>query len=136
MILDDANFVYLENFYDKTLRVIRQEIKYVWIHFSTYSISTIHNENYPELIISINLDQTSNKLIILQDVKNNLDSIERKRFRIFDLNTMKILFESLITNKALMGRLASGMYTFVNGHIYYNNHVIKIRYDIINLAHS
>ena len=88
------------------------------------------------MIISINLDQISNKLIILQDDQSTQDSIERKKFKIFDLNNMKILFESMIKDKPLIGRLASGMYTFVDGHIYYNNNVIKIRYDILNHAHS
>ena len=49
---------------------------------------------------------------------------------------MKILFESMIKDKSLIGRLSSGMYTFVDGHIYYNNNVIKIRYDILSHAHS
>jgi len=31
----------------------------------------------------------------------------------------------------LVGRLRSGLYTFVDGHIYFNNDVIKIRYDLI-----
>ena len=31
----------------------------------------------------------------------------------------------------LIGRLLSGLYTFVDGHIYYNNNVIKIRYDLL-----
>ena len=136
MLLDDSKFVYLENFYDSRKQVSRQEIKIVSINFSTYSIMTIHNECQPEMIISINLDQISNKLIILQDVQNTQDSIERKKFKIFDLNNMKILFESMIKDKPLIGRLASGMYTFVDGHIYYNNNVIKIRYDILSHAHS
>ena len=32
----------------------------------------------------------------------------------------------------MIGRLNSGLYTFVDGHIYYNNNVIKIRYDLFN----
>ena len=27
--------------------------------------------------------------------------------------------------------MTSGMYTFADGHIYYNNNVIKIRYDLL-----
>lgn len=68
MLLDDSKFVYLENFYNKTKQVIRQEIKYVSINFSTYSIMNIHSQSEEEKIISINLDQISHKLIILQDV--------------------------------------------------------------------
>jgi hypothetical protein len=59
-----------------------------------------------------------------------------KKFRIFDIDKMKITHESLIESTALIGRLASGMYTFVDGHIYYNNNVIKIRYDILDKPDS
>ena len=40
--------------------------------------------------------------------------------------------ESVLEFKPLIGRLESGLYTFVDGHIYYNNNCIKIRYDLIN----
>ena len=32
----------------------------------------------------------------------------------------------------MIGRLESGLYTFAEGHIYFSNHVIKIRYDLID----
>ena len=38
----------------------------------------------------------------------------------------------MISFEPLIGRLVSGMYTFIDGHIYYNNNVIKIRYDLFN----
>lgn len=44
---------------------------------------------------------------------------------------MKVVYEILISYKPLIGRLESGQYTFVDGHIYYSNNVIKIRYDLI-----
>lgn len=31
----------------------------------------------------------------------------------------------------LIGRLLSGLYLLLNGHIYFNNNVIKIRYDLL-----
>lgn len=40
-------------------------------------------------------------------------------------------FSIIIKSEALVGRLLSGLYTFVNGHIYFNNNVIKIRYDLL-----
>ena len=55
-----------------------------------------------------------------------------KRFKIYDLKTEQTIFDSCITFKPLIGRLNSGLYTFVDGHIYYNNNVIKIRYDLFN----
>ena len=47
---------------------------------------------------------------------------------------MEVLYEQPINNPTLIGRLKSGLYTFVDGHIYYNNDVIKIRYDLIHSA--
>ena len=32
----------------------------------------------------------------------------------------------------MIGRLISGLYTIVDGHIYYSNNVVKIRYDLID----
>ena len=37
-----------------------------------------------------------------------------------------------IKNSALEGILKSNIYTLVDGHMYYNNNVFKIRYDLIN----
>lgn len=40
----------------------------------------------------------------------------------------------MIKNQEIIGRLKSNLYNFVGGHIYYNNKVIKIRYDLIEGA--
>lgn len=37
-----------------------------------------------------------------------------------------------VTSPELIGRLKSNLYNLVGGHIYYNNNVIKIRYDMID----
>lgn len=42
------------------------------------------------------------------------------------------MLEIEIKNSALEGILKSNIYTLVNGHMYYNNNVFKIRYDLIN----
>ena len=41
------------------------------------------------------------------------------------------MFTMQIRSKELIGRLKSSLYTFAGGHIYYNNQVIKIRYDLL-----
>ena len=49
----------------------------------------------------------------------------------------KTIYESFIKNKHLIGRLQSGLFTFVDGHIYFQNNVVKIRYDLLsNLSKS
>lgn len=44
-----------------------------------------------------------------------------------------MLFTVKVTIRELIGRMKSNLYSFVDGHIYYNNNVIKVRYDIIDL---
>ena len=34
-------------------------------------------------------------------------------------------------DEQLVGRLMSGLYILINGHIYFNNNVIKMRYDLL-----
>lgn len=52
--------------------------------------------------------------------------------KIFDLLKNETIYELDISNQELIGRLTSGLYTFVKGHIYYNNNVIKIRYELFD----
>lgn len=53
------------------------------------------------------------------------------KFQLYCPDKNKIEFECHLHNEALIGRLSIGMYTFTNGHIYFGNTVIKIRYDLI-----
>lgn len=57
-------------------------------------------------------------------------------FKIFDIEEKRIQLSILIHNPILIGRMLSGLYTIVNGHIYFNNNVIKIRYDLIDQQSS
>ena len=41
------------------------------------------------------------------------------------------IYNSVFKNPELVGRLKNMRYIFLDGHIYYNNSVIKIRYDIL-----
>ena len=63
-------------------------------------------------------------------IKNQKDKRE-KFFTLYDFGTEKVVFTMQIQNINLIGRLKSNLYNFVGGHIYYNNKVIKIRYDLL-----
>jgi len=58
------------------------------------------------------------------------------RFLVYDLNKQAMIYESVIYFNKLIGMLKSGLYTFVNGYMYYNNNVIKLRYDLIETPNS
>lgn len=74
------------------------------------------------------------KIIMIS--RSNLLRPEERLFKIFNINERRIIYEKVITNKEFIGRLESGLYTFVDGHIYYGNNVIKIRYDLIEQSGS
>lgn len=60
----------------------------------------------------------------------------QRLIKIFDLakGTMLIAFNTV--NEQIMGRFISGLFKIVNGHFYFGNQVIKIRYDLIRKAHT
>ena len=61
---------------------------------------------------------------------------EKKRFmKIIDLHNNYVLFNSTISDKDLVGRLKCGIFSLVGGHLYYDNRVIKIRYDLLRRNH-
>ena len=73
--------------------------------------------------------------IIVTKTKTDLNHKEY-RFKIFNIEKMQSIFESVIKNEILVGRMKSDLFTFEDGYIYYNNNVIKIRYDLINSINS
>jgi hypothetical protein len=58
------------------------------------------------------------------------------RFKLYDLEKSTTIYKSQIQNELLIGILKSGLYTFVQGHIYFNNDVIKLRYDLLRDSES
>ena len=68
--------------------------------------------------------------MILTGIKNNHDKRD-KFITIYDLETENVICRIPIKCREIIGRLKSNLYQFIKGHIYYNNKVIKIRYDII-----
>ena len=81
-------------------------------------------------ILNFGVDNTKKRLMILTGIKNNHDKRD-KFLTIYDLTTEKVIFNLMIKAREIIGRLKSNLYNFTEGHIYYNNKVIKIRYDLI-----
>ena len=79
-------------------------------------------------ILNFGLDNTRNRLMILTGIKNRKGKRD-KYLSIYCLKLEKIILNMLVESPELIGRLKSNLYNFVGGHIYYNNNVIKIRYD-------
>ena len=69
--------------------------------------------------------------MILSGVKNSKDKRD-KFLTLYSFNHDKIIFTMKLKSLEIIGRLKSNLYEFVGGHIYYNNKVIKIRYDLLD----
>lgn len=69
--------------------------------------------------------------MILTGIKNRKGKRD-KFMTIYCLKNEKVIMNMPVENQELIGRLKSNLYNFVGGHIYYNNNVIKIRYDVID----
>jgi len=81
--------------------------------------------------LNFGADNTNKRLLILSGVKNSKDKRD-KFLTLYSFNRDKIIFTMRIKNPEIIGRLKTNLYNFVGGHIYYNNKVIKIRYDLLD----
>jgi hypothetical protein len=99
--------------------------------FGSFKKNKVYEDKDPRAeILNFGVDNTRERLIILSGIKN----LKRRRDKfvtLYDINTEQILYQIKIESLEIIGRLKSNLYNFVEGHIYYNNKVIKIRYDLI-----
>ena len=101
------------------------------IEFSNYSIDTLYQEDTSFYSIKAFGFDYLDGILILMKVPKNRSKQKIKTCKIYDLNNSKILWQSQIKKTELIGRLKSSLYTLVGGHMYFNNNIIKIRYDLL-----
>ena len=74
-------------------------------------------------------DMCANILVLIK--KFGKKATGHHKLQIMDIGTNEILYESKTDNAELFGRLKTQNLIFLNGHIYYGNKCIKIRYDLL-----
>jgi hypothetical protein len=138
LIDDDNFFVGAEGDFTKNAGQTLQ--KKIWsymkisVMFSDFQFTTSYQiSQVLETVKCFGFDQSQTVLILL-----TLKYGKKKRqysVKLIDLdddsNESNTLYHGKVTNTTLIGRLISTLYSFVDGHIYYNNDVIKIRYDLL-----
>jgi len=67
-------------------------------------------------------------IVTLNQIKKRLG----KSVSVIDLNENNVIYQRKIEDPELKGRLKTNLFTFLDGHLYYNNKCIKLRYDILN----
>ena len=104
----------------------------ITVEFSIYKIEPVFEEKMDtEEIKAFGFDQMQKVLILFK--KKKFKKKQGKYVKIVDLleDENKVLYNARIQHPELVGRLKSMLYSFVDGHLYYNNSVIKIRYDLL-----
>lgn len=116
------------------------KIHQIAIDISTFEVQTIYETD--ELlyeVINYGFDEVEKVIVFLKQDKSKNKSKPKYFVTIVDIlddDQIKVLFNERITQPRVIGRLKSGMYMIVNGHIYFNNEVIKIRYDLLKQENS
>jgi hypothetical protein len=54
-----------------------------------------------------------------------------KIFKIYDCLNKTQLTSLKVKNPEIVGRFKSDLYTLVDGHFYFQNEVLKVRYDLL-----
>ena len=135
-----SNFYYLSDdqvFYMKTTeiklsngkKVEHSVIMTLEALFGSYKISEVYRDkDIRAEMLNFGVDNTRKRLIILTGIKNHKNTRD-KFVTLYEIDTEKTLVSLMVESREIIGRLKSNLYNFVEGHIYYRNKVIKVRYD-------
>jgi hypothetical protein len=113
-----------------------QEIRRITCEFVSFSFEN-NKPAYVNLdksvtILDFEVDTDYQKLVIFS--KNEKLAVDQFGAKFIDMESKKAV--EYVFNKEenleLYGRLECGCYQFQGGHIYYNNNVIKVRYDLVD----
>ena len=97
--------------------------------FSKFKRIQIYQDKSPKAeILNFGIDSQQKRLIILTGIKNQKNRRD-KFFTIYDFENEQVVYSLKITDRVIIGRLKSNLYILTDGHIYFDNDVIKIRYD-------
>lgn len=113
-----------------------QKIICVEIGYMNYYIETNYIEELKEEhLINFQYDYQAEKLIMFYTI----DLIKEKalafkqvhKIKIYNLNTQQIEHEVRLQKKIFIELFRASEYQVIDGHIYYGNNVIKMRYDLL-----
>ena len=104
------------------------------VQFSGYKAVTVLRDDDPNTSLqALSVDYSNDYLILVFKTETQFSGSFKSefKFKMYDFVNKKYIYEAQITDTLLIGRLKSGLFTFADGHIYFNNNAIKIRYDLI-----
>jgi len=128
--LNDSSFFIKKDVYIGSIaEPITEDFKLITLDFISYNVTQIFREtSISENVISFNYDKIAKNLIFLLGTMSNFPEYS---IYIFSLEKGIIIYRCTLKNEEIIGRLFSNDYCLSDGHIYYGNSCIKIRYDLI-----
>lgn len=108
-------------------------VKKLEINNSDYNIQTVYeHQSKNEELLSFNFDLGEDKMILLtRSVKKPANQKGDFLYKIFDVGQSVVLVEGELHSAELIHRLLTCQLMIIDGHIYYGNNVIKLRYDLL-----
>ena len=129
----DDGFYFQEINYHKVHdeKLFNSDIKMVECRFSMYEVKTLlENKDTSFQVHNYSIDKTENKMLLLTSSMTNRQEKENQ-LGVFDLETENIVLKFKLRDKEVIGRMKTNLYHLIGGHIYFNNRVIKVRYDLM-----
>ena len=133
--LSDDSFFYMVTeeiqINERNASVQHSQVYMIESQFGNYTKTAIYKDkDIRAEILNFGVDNTRRRLIILTGIKNQKNKRD-KYITIYDIDSATVLYQLMIHSTEIIGRLKSNLYNFVEGHIYYGNKVIKVRYDLL-----
>ena len=110
-----------------------QEIKRIKVAFGFFTIETVIRSQKDEDIVSFNVDQNQPKIILLTSNYITKAGIETQEytFKIYEKKLKDYSFAIKVNNIFFINLLRQNHFTLLDGHMYTQNTIVKIRYDLI-----
>ena len=104
--------------------------------YTSYVFDTIYQEmGEDEELMGFQKDQDKDKLLLLIrfGAKRSSENITPRKFiiKVYDEILMKVECSVWVTDPHIIGIMLSGQLRLLDGHIYHQNQLIKVRYDLI-----
>ena len=109
-----------------------RQIEMVQINFESHTHKVVYFETQTNVtIVNANADMVKDHIIFLTEVILDANSEPVHVLNIFDICEERIIVEITLKTPCILGRFRSGLYQFLDGHIYFDDYVGKIRLDLI-----
>lgn len=127
-INDNNLIIFTEHFNSQNQTVF--SLRQIMVEFSGFETKILYQQKQIlSKVKAFAFDMSANILLLVK--KFGKKAKGHQKLQIMDIGLNEILYEAKTENSELYGRMKSQNLIFLNGHIYYGNKCIKIRYDLL-----